>query len=81
MPIKVKINANNSWLQEAGYSEEEEARIYSDNLQDIIDNPGWYLDNINSLREYKVRWSCYTKVDKNGRHRATLPLELQKNIK
>jgi hypothetical protein len=60
---------------------EEQQAIYLDNLQDIMDNTRWYLDNLDYLVEYKVYWNTYTKFDKNGKRRATLPFHLQERGK
>ena len=49
----------NNWLKNQGYSREEEGKIYDDNLQDVIDNPRWYLDNLEFLVAYRVRWATY----------------------
>lgn len=38
---------------------DEEVEIYDRTLQDVIDNPGWYLDNLADLSPYMVRWKDY----------------------
>jgi hypothetical protein len=78
MVIKVKLHYNNTWLKESGYTEEEEAEIYQRNIQDILDNPRWYLDRVDYLNEYKVSWTNYNARLKKGRHSATLPYNLRK---
>jgi len=50
----------NSWLKYNGYTLMEEIDLYKCSLQDVVDNPRWYLDNLHYLREFKVRWKCYT---------------------
>lgn len=62
MPIKVKIHSQNNWLHEAGYTVEEEAQIYEDQLQDLLDNTAWYLDNYPQLSTYRVSWKNYRKT-------------------
>ena len=66
--------SKNSWLKDNGYYMDEEAEVYNATLQDVYDNPRWYLDNLEFLREYRVSWSCYTRKVKKGRSAITLPL-------
>ncbi len=74
MVIKIKfIHINNSWLLEQGYTPLEEKNIFNEQLDDIMNNTRWYLDNLDYMREYKVSWHNYTKKLKNGKNRATLP--------
>ena len=70
---------NTTWLSEQGYTKEEEADIYDRQLDDIMANPRWYLDNLEKLNEYKVSWNCYKKM-KGGRHNITTPYELVNKI-
>ena len=57
--IKVKLMKNNNWLETAGYSLQDEERIYNEQLSDIYNNARWYLDNLDSLHEYRVSWQNY----------------------
>jgi hypothetical protein len=57
----IRTLTSNRWLKDAGYTVEEEAKIYERNLQDIKDNTRWYLDNLDYLVGYKVSWHCYGK--------------------
>lgn len=71
--IQISLVGNDNRLAHAGYSYAEEGVIYDNNLQDVIANPRWYLDNLRFLREYRVSWKTYrNKVP-------TLPLKYVKN--
>lgn len=59
--IKVKTHKNNNWLKDAGYSLAEEQELYDKQLQDIMDNTRWYLDNFEYLPTYRLSWVIYTK--------------------
>ena len=59
--IKIKFYGNSSWLKDSGYSIEEQGDIYDDLLEDIINNPRWYLDQLPYLPEFKVDWINYAK--------------------
>lgn len=59
MPIKVKILRTNNWLKDNGYSLEDELEIYNSQLQDILLHTRWYLDNLEYLIQYRVRWVNY----------------------
>ena len=39
---------------------EEEAEIYKDQLDEIINNLGWYLDQVEYMVEYRVSWKNYS---------------------
>ena len=71
--MKVRfIHPKDSNLARQGYSRAEEIAIYDKQLQDIIDNPRWYLDNLSFMRGYTVFWKDYSnKV-------ATLPYQYVK---
>ena len=71
--IVVSLKKNNNWLKENGYSKEQEADVYDSQLQDVIDNPRWYLDNLTYLKEYRVSWKNYSS---KGTKTATIPLKL-----
>lgn len=51
-----------------GYSVEEEDEIFEDCLLRVFRNPRFYLDNLDSLREFRVSWihyrskKCYPRV-------------------
>lgn len=68
--IKVRVHEKNNWLKDAGYTQEEEASIYDAQLQDVLDNPRWYLDNCETVMSYRVSWINYS------RDKITLPLKL-----
>jgi hypothetical protein len=59
MTMKIKMHVTNASLKDAGYSIEQEAQIYDDQLQEIFDSPRTYLDNLASMVSYKVRWKNY----------------------
>lgn len=57
--VLIKFNSDNSRLGSHGYTIEDEAKIYEDCLQDVYDNPGWYLERLEFLREFRVSWVDY----------------------
>ena len=58
--MKIALLPNNNWLKENDYTLEEERTIYKECLQDIYDNPRWYLDNLNYTVEYRCRFINYS---------------------
>ena len=60
--IKLELLKKSNWLREAGYTPEQEAKIYEKQLQDLYDNPRWYLDNFSFLPEYRVSWVNYKRT-------------------
>ena len=59
MAVKVRLGDSTNLLRECGYSLEEEAEIYDEVLQDVYNDPRWYLDNIESIECFRVRWKDY----------------------
>lgn len=57
--IKIKMSTGSVRLRESGYTIQEEAAVYEAQLQDILDNTRWYLDQESYLPIYKVRWKDY----------------------
>lgn len=55
-----KYNKSN-WLKEHGYTPEQEEIVYDDQLDDILRNPRWYLDNLDDLKDYRLSWKNYGK--------------------
>lgn len=67
----MRLSRHSNWLKDAGYTLEEEARIFEDQLSDIIKNPRWYLDNLDYLPTYRVSWKNYRMY--KGKTTATSP--------
>lgn len=57
--IKIALLPNNRSLKQNNYSMEDEEEIYDNVLQDIYDNPRWYLDNVDYLSVFYVSWKNY----------------------
>ena len=70
----------NSWLKDSSYTIEEQAKIYDITLQQVYDNPRWYLDNLEYLRDYRVDWHCYSRTTIKGRRMPTLPYKIHKGL-
>lgn len=91
--IKLKMHPTNASLKDAGYSLKGEENIYDLQLNDMLDNMGWYLDNFETLVTYKVRWANYRykkpttpyrftlKGDKNNDKQQTFKKEEHSNIR
>lgn len=60
--MKIALLKNNNWLLENGYSRGEERTIYKDCLEEIYNNPRWYLDNLEYLVEFRVSFLNYKKA-------------------
>lgn len=62
--MKLNLFPQNNRLSDNGFSIEEEEELYERQLQEVIDNPRWYLDNLDNMKEYRVSWVNYreTKV-------------------
>jgi len=58
--IKIRTHKNNNWLKDAGYTLAEEQAIYDSQLQDIMENTRWYLDNYDYIATYRLSWVDYT---------------------
>lgn len=61
--IKVKLMKSSSLLKEAGYTLHDEVDIYNRQLDDILENTRWYLDNAYKLPEYQLRYVNYSSVN------------------
>jgi len=58
--IKVKLADGNNWLKVVGYTIDEESEIYDSLLQDVYENPRWYLNSLEYLPEFRVSWKRYS---------------------
>ncbi len=54
--IQIRRHQNNNWLKESGYTKEEEIKIFDDQLADLLENTRWYLDNLETMKTYRVFW-------------------------
>lgn len=57
--MKIKLSTKDNWLSSAGYSKEEQDEIYQKQLNDIIQNTRWYLDNLDYMVEYRKEGIFY----------------------
>jgi len=73
MVVKIIFRSDNNWLKDSNYTLEEEAEIYDYQLDDILENTRWYLDNIDFMKVYRVRWHQYSLLTKDGKEKAVLP--------
>ena len=62
-------------LTDSEYSIQEQGDIYEECLKDVYNNPRWYLDNLDSLRSFRVAWKNY------GNKSSVTPYRLTKNFK
>lgn len=64
MVVKIAMSMNSN-LTDSGYDFEEQNEIYQMVLRDVYDNPRWYLDNLDSLKSFKVGWHFYNSSATN----------------
>jgi len=57
--IKIRLAKNSNHLRDAEYTPEEEVIIYKVVLEDVYNNPRWYLDNLSFLPEFRLSWGNY----------------------
>jgi len=57
--IKVKLDKRSNHLRDGEYTLEDEEILYDQVLQDIYENPRWYLENYMDLAEFRVSWANY----------------------
>ena len=57
--VEVRIAQQCNLLDFVGYTKKEEAAIYNANLQEVIDNPKKWLQQLESLPTYRVSWKNY----------------------
>lgn len=70
--MKVRTHPQANLLKECGYTMDEEIALYDAQLQDIIDNPGKYLDGLDYMVTYRVRWKDYRYKTPTLPHKYTL---------
>lgn len=57
MKVRFLTSVSSSRLSEHGYTKEEEKEIFNQVLQDVYDNPRWYLDNLDYITTFQVFWA------------------------
>jgi hypothetical protein len=57
--MKIALLPNNNRLEANGYSKKEEQEIYSECLEDVYNNPQWYLDNLDNMKEFRCSFIHY----------------------
>jgi len=72
LKMKIYILPNRSNLKDNGYTQKEEGAIYDEQLEELFNNPRWYLDNLESMREYCVSWKDFNSKT------PTIPLKFVK---
>lgn len=62
--MKLNLFPQNNHLRENGFTMAEEESLYERQLRELLENPRWYLDNLDNMREYRLSWVDYrhTKV-------------------
>jgi hypothetical protein len=75
MVIEVSFLDGRSNLRDNGYAVDEEAALYELQLQDILQNTRWYLDNLDYLRDYYVSWKNYSYPTPTIPYKFILPHE------
>lgn len=70
-----EICKTNNWLDKNGFTKEEEAKMYEEQLREVFFNPRHFLDNLDTFQEYRVSWHRYRE------DRGTLPYKLTKKQK
>ena len=73
--MNIRVHPHNASLKDAGYSFNEEKVVYSMQLLDILENTAEYLESLDKLKTYKVRWKNYKNTY------PTLPYEFVKEKK
>lgn len=58
--MEIKLAKQSSWLSAAGYNREEQMQIYAEQLEDILKNTAWYLDNLQFMVEYRCDFISYS---------------------
>jgi hypothetical protein len=69
--IKVRLHSHSEDLSMSGYTLEDESKLYEEQLQDIIVHTRWYLDNLEKLKSYRVRWHDYSHKTPVSPYRTT----------
>jgi hypothetical protein len=68
--MTIRMHTSSVRLQDAGYSIAEEGELYEQSLHDIIEHTREYLDQLDYMRTFKVRWKDYSNS------RPTVPLRM-----
>jgi hypothetical protein len=55
----VNFPTQSRWLKDKGFSKKEQEEIFEQCLLDVYNNPRWYLDNLEYMREFRVYWVNY----------------------
>jgi len=69
--VNIKLANDTNYLKSAGYTIIQEGEIFDAVLEDIYLNSRWYLDNLQYIPEFRVRWQNY-------RYKGTVPYKLVK---
>lgn len=69
--IQVKFRGSTSWLDKEDYTLEQQAELFDQNIEDVLQNTRWYLDNLNLLAEYRVCWGDYRRGSATKPYRLT----------
>lgn len=56
--MKVRLSNNSNWLSESGYTIQEQHELYQQQLQELLDDPGYYLDHFEWWPEYRLNRKC-----------------------
>lgn len=57
MKVKFLNSVSSSRLSEHGYTKKEEIELFDKMLQEVYDNPRWFLDNLDELTTFQVFWA------------------------
>jgi hypothetical protein len=57
--IKVRLIKTSNQLRTSQYTRAEEIEIYDSVLQDVYDNPRWYIDNLDYICIFRLSWGDY----------------------
>lgn len=70
------LHPKDNKLKSSGYDLAAQAKLYDAQLEDVLANTRWYLDNLDYLPVYTVSWHDYSMKS------ATLPYSLvRKQVK
>jgi len=67
--MKLYLIPGRTRLKDNGFTLKEEEEIYDNLLQEVYDNPRYFLDNLDSMTLFRVSWHDY-----RSKH-AVLPLK------